>query len=1373
MRMRGRCVLLGLCLLLSLPAVAAPVCTALFSTGVQSHSSSGRVDFGYKSRVNGSGPTVMAPSLTMTHTYQDQAALCDGVVCTATGTTSTTSTPTFLTGSEVPASFQTGSAVNGAITLGYQQVGSRNVGDYGAVSVGQQARLTFASVGATYRTKALTTQYQSVVEFQPGDYWIDGDVNLAEQTILRRLTGGTGPVRLYVKGSINTGLFSLEGFAQGQIYIYATGDISMGNNAVIPGYVHARGSVTFGQNPIITGGVFAGSYATGNNAQITYSAVGASNRMGSFTADHQAVVQMQPGDYWYNGNFTLNQVTLRRLSGDSGPVRIFVNGQIDIKFAARFEGFAAGQLLIYSTQNIAINSQQRVPAFIYAAGDINIGYQSGVDGAVAGRVVSIGQESVVNYVAPNDLAPLCDPAPVRTCLTDNFNRTNLGAADWAVTSRNGSFGVPRIIGNRLRLTDNSGNVATGATLQRLLPAAGNLVEIEFKYYAYSGNGADGVAVIFSDASKTPQPGGYGGSLGYAQLNGTSGFAGGWLGIALDEYGNFSSPSETRVGGPGLLRDSVSIRGSGSGTNGYPYLRGTAAALNPGVDVSGSTAGPGHTYRIVLDSRTSGATLVSVERNTGSGFNTLIAPFNAQTSSQAELPANFFMSLTGSTGGSNNIHELDDLQVCATQINPVGQQIDHFELSHLGNALTCNPLAVTVKACVDNAVPCTTPYTGTNPALTATLSPNGWSGLNFSAGVANAQLAVRTASTVRLNVDSSTPPLTALSRTWCKSGAGAWGTGAACDVTFSDSGFNFIFDPSATSANAPIRMIAASPAVSGKIQAVKKDATNPVCVPAFKGVRRIGFRAAYLDPTTTQTQPLGIANLPIVVNGSDVTHTASTNLDLTFDDTGSAPLTLRYSDAGKVSLTASYSGTAANGDAGLSMASSTEVRSRPYGLCIRSESACTVAGVGDNCTPFPGNIRAGDSFALRLQAVGWQSNGEALTAAALCTGNPVTPKFAMPAIALSSVLVAPAGGSNGSVGPATYNHVLGSQTTADTSISEVGVFNVVATPAPNYLGSEIVSASTSGLLGRFIPAYLRAAGSASLTPSCGSVYSYQGQPMAFASGQEPRLTVTGANRQGAITSNYDRGDFWRLNVPARDAYVSVITARANLNARLSAQGSATTAVLDAVSGDGAKSFGWSGEQLAYNPGLLPVGDDFPATATVRQGFSAAALTDQDGACYLGAGTSCAAFSFEFGGSDVRLGRLRIGNAHGSELQNLTLPVALESWQSVAGGSFQNEGLDTCTTAAVLGPVALDGYTGNLDSGETVATSTPPAAGIVGSLLLSAPGNGNDGSVQARYQGMPNWLHFAWDGVTRSEARGLASFGIYKGATPLIFRREVYR
>ena len=46
------------------------------------------------------------------------------------------------------------------------------------------------------------------------------------------------------------------------------------------------------------------------------------------------------------------------------------------------------------------------------------------------------------------------------------------------------------------------------------------------------------------------------------------------------------------------------------------------------------------------------------------------------------------------------------------------------------------------------------------------------------------------------------------------------------------------------------------------------------------------------------------------------------------------------------------------------------------------------------------VRAGDPFSLRLKAVAWQSDGEALTAAALAD-NPATPNFRLNNIALSS------------------------------------------------------------------------------------------------------------------------------------------------------------------------------------------------------------------------------------------------------------------------------------------------------------------------------------------------------------------------------------
>ena len=52
-----------------------------------------------------------------------------------------------------------------------------------------------------------------------------------------------------------------------------------------------------------------------------------------------------------------------------------------------------------------------------------------------------------------------------------------------------------------------------------------------------------------------------------------GFAGGWLGVGIDEYGNFSRGGDGRPP-PGRRRQSVAIRGSGVDETGYRYLAGS-------------------------------------------------------------------------------------------------------------------------------------------------------------------------------------------------------------------------------------------------------------------------------------------------------------------------------------------------------------------------------------------------------------------------------------------------------------------------------------------------------------------------------------------------------------------------------------------------------------------------------------------------------------------------------------------------------------------------------------------------------------------------------------------------------------------------------
>lgn len=258
----------------------------------------------------------------------------------------------------------------------------------------------------------------------------------------------------------------------------------------------------------------------------------------------------------------------------------------------------------------------------------------------------------------------CNTCGLATCFTETFDRTDLGSK-WSIIKAENY--TPNISANKLMLTSNIGNIAAGVSLVGDFPSADNLIEIEFEHNAYGGNGADGVVVVLSDANTTPVAGAYGGSLGYANRTGYSGFAGGWLGFGLDEYGNFSNPTEGRNGGPGFRTDAFVIRGSGSGQTGYSYITGTTT-LTPGID---ATVASNHKYKLTVDTRNN-QTIVSVGRDTNnSGTYTSILT-DANATQAASAPSKYKLSFTGSTGGSNNYHSFDNLSIKALQCGTLGQ-----------------------------------------------------------------------------------------------------------------------------------------------------------------------------------------------------------------------------------------------------------------------------------------------------------------------------------------------------------------------------------------------------------------------------------------------------------------------------------------------------------------------------------------------------------------------------------------------------------------------------------------------------------------------------------------------------------------------------
>lgn len=679
-------------------------------------------------------------------------------------------------------------------------------------------------------------------------------------------------------------------------------------------------------------------------------------------------------------------------------------------------------------------------------------------------------------------------------------------------------------------------------------------------------------------------------------------------------------------------------------------------------------------------------------------------------------------------------------------------IDHFEFLTGYGAHTCSPQTVTVRACINTAPEVCEPYPG---EVTVNLSSNGWIGgstKTLTNGIGVFQLQGLQLS-MPLGVASSSPG--ASNQTLCQIGTEPLSAG--CLLQFTQSGF--IFDVPDMIANQGAGGVSVSAVID------KGTEGSPRCEPAFiNQSRAVQFWSEFVSPTGMD---LSVSAERVWVNGSEVGQGFSNAVPvlLNFDGNGVSTLAVNYREAGKMQLNARYAGGATQDDSGV-MAGSDDFVSRPAGFCIVPEQSCTA---GDSSCP--GFKKVGEPFAVKVRAVAWQADGDS----DLCTGNATTFNYRQAGLSLAPVLVQPAGGQSGLVlTPASkvYDHVpldtVDGWVPLDVAFSEVGVFRLGVTPPPfQYLGTT-VPGSNSLPIGRFYPDHLKVDGVAALAPGCG-VFSYQDQPITVLT--SPTLAITG---QGVLptgetypTLNYDFDGFWGFAERPQEEWFAQeremsLSARLMFNADVK---EVTDPALDQP-GNGKRLYRWTGTPLTYRRSELPSLDDLPFS--IRQRFSVGELTDRDGICFRQSGNGqCLAYDLDFAGSGIRLGRLRIGNAYGSELLPLELPWLVESWQ--APGVFLAEAQDGCSAPTWDDPDLSDA-TGPLAAGPLPAVSTLKS-GYSGILALAAPGK--VGSVSSGFPNLPTWLWYDWRGNGFEAGRGLATFGIYKGPAPLIFRREVYR
>ncbi len=239
----------------------------------------------------------------------------------------------------------------------------------------------------------------------------------------------------------------------------------------------------------------------------------------------------------------------------------------------------------------------------------------------------------------------------------------------------------------LRLTNNSGNQTGFAYNNTSFDLSQGLL-IQFDYATWGGNGADGYSVYLFDAGVSPfNIGAFGGSLGYAQKLSTAtcnpvtpsvaGISGGYVGIGVDEFGNFAYGCEGRYLGASQQANTVTIRGSVIGFGGGAIGSTLSATSYPWIVTSANNGSLWYNGTIRPDQTSTNYRRVIIQISTVScpssaptanvwiqfGYNT--TPIQMVTN--AALPTisctqSLMMGYAASTGGSTNYHEIRNLLV---------------------------------------------------------------------------------------------------------------------------------------------------------------------------------------------------------------------------------------------------------------------------------------------------------------------------------------------------------------------------------------------------------------------------------------------------------------------------------------------------------------------------------------------------------------------------------------------------------------------------------------------------------------------------------------------------------------------------------------
>ncbi|MCS0392018.1 MSHA biogenesis protein MshQ [Vibrio diabolicus] len=1063
-----------------------------------------------------------------------------------------------------------------------------------------------------------------------------------------------------------------------------------------------------------------------------------------------------------HGKYTFFNQSKINVSGDS----VIFNNPIAITTHYYVTIYAPDANIIFKTRN---------PDFygFVLANRISFENPITVHGSVTSRHLTMKNGVVIKK--PDYSCPVQPPVQQCNLLPmETFSSSNVD--NWSVIGY-GSSVKPQVINGRFRLNDNRARQATASAYNYLFPSKENYLEIEFDHYAYGStrNGADGVALVISDANVPPQTGAFGGPLGYGMKlrknhshevsQDVEGFAGGWLGIGIDEYGNFY-----REGGENLARNgipnNVGIRGAGlkdsdgKWLRGYKYIKGQQ--FNGDLD---NRKNKRHRYKVILNSRKSGVITLSVQRKIKNGqWSMVIRDFDVLTEGGFNYtPENFRISVTASTGDYTNTHDMDNFQVCADKYQKITDGIHHFEFDYAGTGSICQASEVTLRACMDESCSKTYPSSilNANPGavvdpVTVSLLPQSdslvaWEGgdhVTFSDSVSLKLQAFQSGS-AKLGIASSSVPQFGFDGAKCRIAGGP----------LSEQNCNILFNSAALGVTVPDK-VAGKPFFNNDGDALYSNQSSPYLefcsLPSQQGGngenRDVQLSIERIEPTSNAVSvPAYVSFKKRDGKFSDEVSVGTTDVDIAdvyFNNQGKAYFNLRYPEAGKVALKARIK------DESDSLGQNSFV-SFPAYLTLSTDGGQCSSG---SCSQ--GFVAAGEPFNMFVTAHQF--------------GGALAKNYQQEGLSVAHKVTYPTAGalSTGVLGKDVYNHdtPTNAKDSIEQSVSEVGAFEFTVTPPEAYLGSKaFVIEPAKGVIGRFYPKYFKVYPDESVDwdyPNAQS-FAYMNQPFGVS-----KFYVEALNAgKGALTNYtyFDDSLLAKFNLYENGAYTSRFSSVKTYSGTWkessgkSLADSRSVGIYTGSSSDGL--FVAKGNGAHYPDGPFNLFEQGKDTLISITGSSAS----KDPVTVIESDSVLAPQP------DIRFGRVDLDDVGGNQGTTLHVPLRVEYWN---GSRFIANPNDNQTD--VKGVTAAERHI------WPTGTDADPKA-----VTLGAGGEVSSGSSRSvtatqaepyRQQtrvwldlddsenGLP-WLKYDWDNDGSEEnPSSVVTFGIHRGNDRVIYRGE---